>query len=84
MIEPTKQFDRMIGKGQIIHGGHPVLRWMADNCMAKEVKAHPESYVRITKGEEKNKIDGIIASIIALGEVLRFKEVTKLPMMESL
>ena len=29
MSAPTKEFYRLLMEGQIIHGGHPVLRWMA-------------------------------------------------------
>ena len=33
MSGPTKDFYRLLMEGQIIHGGHPVLRWMAGNVV---------------------------------------------------
>ena len=33
MSTPTKEFYRLLMEGQIIHAGHPVLRWMAGNVV---------------------------------------------------
>jgi phage terminase large subunit-like protein len=72
MSEPTKEFERLMITGKIIHGGHPVLRWMADNAML--VKDNNDNY-KIGKGKvSKDKVDGIVASIMAMGECIRFRE----------
>ena len=33
MSTPTKEFYRLLMEGQIVHAGHPVLRWMAGNVV---------------------------------------------------
>ena len=33
MSAPTKEFYRLLMEGRIIHGGNPVLRWMAGNVV---------------------------------------------------
>lgn len=72
MGEPTKEFERLLLDGKIIHGGHPVLRWMADNAMLR--KDVNDNYM-VGKGKvSKDKVDGIVASIIALGETIRWRE----------
>ena len=72
MSEPTKEFERLLMDGKIIHGGHPVLRWMADNAMC--IRDTNDNY-RVAKGKvSKDKVDGIIAAIMGMGEAIRFRE----------
>jgi hypothetical protein len=33
--EPSKQFERLVFAGQLDHGGHPVLKWMAGNVVIR-------------------------------------------------
>jgi hypothetical protein len=35
MGEPSKHFERLVFAGQLDHGGHPVLRWMAGNVAVR-------------------------------------------------
>ena len=63
MNEPSKQFQRLILKGQLRHGGNPILRWMARNVT---VKPDPKDTIMPRKPRAAAKIDGIVASIIAL------------------
>lgn len=82
MSEPTKEFERLLLDGKIVHGGHPVLRWMADNAML--IKDTNDNY-RVAKGKvSKDKVDGIVASIMALGEAIRYREIQGTPMMISI
>ncbi len=40
MSAPTKEFYRLLMEGKIIHGGHPVMRWMAGNvCILRHPTA---------------------------------------------
>lgn len=63
MTAPSKELLRLVLAKQIAHGGNPVLRWMADNVTAR---SDPAGNVKPDKGKSTNKIDGIVASIMAL------------------
>ena len=63
MTAPSKELLRLVLAKQIGHGGNPVLRWMADNVTARQ---DPAGNVKPDKGKSTNKIDGIVASIMAL------------------
>lgn len=63
MSGPTKNFYRLLMERQIIHGAHPVLRWMTGNV---EVDTDPAGNIKVTKAKSKEKIDGIVAAIMAL------------------
>ena len=68
MSGPTKDFYRLLMEGQIIHGGHPVLRWMAGNVV---VDTDPAGNIKVTKAKSKEKIYGIVAAIMALDRCIR-------------
>ena len=68
MSGPTKDFYRLLMEGKIIHGGHPVLRWMAGNVV---VDTDPAGNIKVTKAKAKEKIDGIVAAIMALDRCIR-------------
>ena len=68
MSGPTKDFYRLLMEGKIIHGGHPVLRWMAGNVV---VDTDPAGNIKVTKAKSKEKIDGIVAAIMALNRCIR-------------
>lgn len=59
---PTKSLKAKILSGQIDHGGHPVLSWMADNLAVDE---DPAGNVKPAKQKASDKIDGIVALIMA-------------------
>lgn len=52
MSAPTKEFYRLLMEGRIIHGGNPVLRWMAGNVV---IDTDPAGNIKV-------KIDGLAAS----------------------
>lgn len=68
MSTPTKEFYRLLMEGQIVHAGHPVLRWMAGNVV---IETDASENIKVTKAKSKEKIDGIVASIMALDRCLR-------------
>ena len=68
MSGPTKDFYRLLMEGKIVHGGHPVLRWMAGNVV---VDTDPAGNIKVTKAKSKEKIDGIVAAIMALDRCIR-------------
>lgn len=68
MSSPTKDFYKLLMEGNIIHGGHPVLRWIAGNVV---VDTDPAGNIKVTKARSKEKIDGIVAAIMALDRAQR-------------
>ena len=73
MSHPTKQFERMIYEGLIKYEYNPVLEWMLSGCVKIE---DANENVKIHKGQSNRngkRVDGIIASIMALGGSLSMK-----------
>lgn len=70
MGEATKQFERLVYAGQLDHGAHPVLRWMAQNTV---VRFDENLNYMPAKKRSAEKIDGIVASVTALA-VQMFEE----------
>lgn len=68
MSAPTEEFYRLLMDGRIIHGGNPVLRWMAGNVV---IDTDPAGNIKVTKAKSKEKIDGIVAAIMALDRCIR-------------
>ncbi len=67
MSAPSKQLEALILQKKIHHGGNPVLRWMFDNIMMKQ-----DAYGNLKPDKEKSteKIDGIIALILAISQAM--------------
>lgn len=68
MAAPTKELERLIGSGQLAHGGHPVLTWMAGNVVASKDAA---GNIKPDKAKSTEKIDGIVALIMGLDRATR-------------
>lgn len=64
MGEPSKHFERLVFAGQLDHGGHPLLRWMAGNAV---VRFDENMNFMPAKKRSAEKIDGIVAGVMALG-----------------
>ena len=62
---PTKEFEKLVLTGKIEHFGNPVLRWMLASTL---VKTDPAGNIKPDKEKSTQKIDGIVAAIMALGE----------------
>jgi phage terminase large subunit-like protein len=73
MASPTKSLETMILKKQISHGGHPVLAWMASNAV---VRHDPAGNIKPDKEKSTEKIDGIVALIMALDRALKYTDNT--------
>ena len=65
MGAPTKEFEKLVLTEKIEHFGNPVLRWMLSSTV---VKTDPAGNIKPDKEKSVQKIDGIVASIMALGE----------------
>ena len=68
MSPPSKEFYKILMEGKMIHGGNPVLRWMAGNVV---IDTDPAGNIKVTKAKSKEKIDGIVAAIMALDRCIR-------------
>lgn len=68
MNAPTKTLLRMVLGHELRHNGNPVLWWMADNVV---VKKDPAGNLKPDKEKSTQKIDGIVALIMALDRVTR-------------
>ncbi|MBR4223792.1 MAG: terminase large subunit, partial [Oscillospiraceae bacterium] len=68
MSPPTKELYKLVLERKIAHGGNPVLRWMADNIY---VRTDSAGNIKADKEKSTEKIDGIIALIMALDRCLR-------------
>lgn len=67
MAAPTAEFLRLYRSGQLQHGGDPVLRWMALNVVMQK---DPAGNLKPTKEKSRDKIDGIVALVMALGRAM--------------
>lgn len=68
MSPPTKELMKLTLEGKIAHGGHPVLSWMIDNIY---VQTDPAGNIKPDKAKSMEKIDGAVASIMALDRCIR-------------
>jgi phage terminase large subunit-like protein len=68
MSPPTKEFYKLLMQGRIIHGGNPIMRWMSGNVVMDKDAAEN---IKPTKAKSPEKIDGIVAAIMALDRCIR-------------
>lgn len=68
MSPPTKELMKLTLEEKIAHGGHPVLRWMMDNIF---VRTDPAGNIKPDKEKSTERIDGAVATIMALDRALR-------------
>ena len=71
MSPPTKEFYKLLMEGRIIHGGNPVMKWMSGNVV---VDTDPAGNIKCTKARSPEKIDGMVAAIMALDRCIRHEE----------
>lgn len=62
--DPMKSLEALVQDKRVNHDGNPVLRWMMGNVVAK-LDAKDNIFPR--KERYENKIDGVVALIMALG-----------------
>lgn len=68
MTAPTKELERLILERKIAHNGHKVLRWNVDNLV---VETDASGNIKPSKRKATEKIDGIVALIMALDRAIR-------------
>ena len=70
MSPPSKELYKLLMEGNINHGGNPVLKWMAQNVVMRQ---DPAGNIKPDKEKSVEKIDGIVAAIMALDRSIRNK-----------
>ena len=68
MSPPTKELMRIVLEHKLCHGGHPVLRWNMDNAY---VRTDPAGNLKLDKEKSTEKIDGVVALVMALDRAQR-------------
>jgi phage terminase large subunit-like protein len=68
MSAPTKELLRLTVDHKLAHGGNPVLRWMADNLVVTQDAA---GNVKPDKKKSREKIDGVVSTIMAIDRLSR-------------
>ena len=70
MSPPSKELYKLLMEGNINHGGNPVLKWMAQNVVMRQ---DPAGNIKPDKEKSVERIDGIVASIMAIDRSIRNK-----------
>ncbi len=68
MSPPTKELMKLTLEQKLAHGGQPVLRWMMDNIF---IRTDPAGNIKPDKEKSTEKIDGAVATIMALDRAIR-------------
>jgi phage terminase large subunit-like protein len=68
MSGPTKEWLRLVAARQYRHGANPVVRWQAGNLV---VRTDPSGNLKPDKARSADKIDSIVAGIMALDRAIR-------------
>jgi len=64
LSSPTKELEKIVLGKQINHAGNKVLRWMCSNLA---MKTDPAGNIKMDKSKSSEKIDGMVALVMALG-----------------
>ena len=65
---PSKDLMKLTLERKLAHNGHPVLRWNMDNIF---VRTDPAGNIKPDKEKSTEKIDGAVATIMALDRAIR-------------
>jgi len=67
MSPPTKEVETMVLKGNLAHGGNPVLAWNVSNVA---IRVDPAENKKPDKEKSIERIDGAVALIMAIGRAM--------------
>jgi phage terminase large subunit-like protein len=71
LSSPAKLLENLVSNGRLNHGGHPLLRWMADNVV---IETNADGAIKPSKKHSTEKIDGIAALVTALERAMHATE----------
>jgi phage terminase large subunit-like protein len=67
----AKDFQYLVLGQEVVHGGNPVLRWNVDNLV---VTKDPAGNIKPDKAKSTQRIDGAVASMMAIDRAIKHKE----------
>ena len=73
MSAPTKELEKLILGKQIVHDNNPAMNWMLSNVAIQE---DPAGNLKVAKNKSKEKVDGIVALVMAIGEMMSGEDLT--------
>ena len=68
---PSKHLEMLVKQGRLRHDGNPVLKWMASNVV---IRSDPNDNIKPDKLKSSDRIDGIVALVMAVNAVLSANE----------
>ena len=68
---PSKELERLVLDGDLVHGGHPLLRWCVGNVA---IETDPAGNIKPSKAKSTERIDGVAATVTALALAIRNDE----------
>lgn len=71
MSFPSKIFEKLALEFKLYHKGDPLLRWMMGNVV---LQRDPSGNIKPDKAKSGEKIDGVVAAVMSIGEMLTFEE----------
>lgn len=71
MNPATRELERLVLSEELRHGGHPVLNWMMGNVMIDQDR---EGHQKPSKRKSTERIDGVVALVMAIGGVMTHKD----------
>lgn len=70
MSAPTKEIERLIFMNELDHGNNPVMKWQCSNVA---IQTDPAENIKIAKNKSTEKVDGMVALAMAIGESMNEK-----------
>ena len=67
MSVPTKDLEARVSRHELNFLGNPVIRWMFRNVV---IYRDPNANIKLDKARSRNKIDGVVATVDAIGGYL--------------
>jgi phage terminase large subunit-like protein len=66
---PTRELEKLVLSRKLNHLGNPVLAWMISNV---EIMEDSSGNIKPSKGRSSEKIDGVLSTVMAIGERMTF------------
>jgi phage terminase large subunit-like protein len=70
LSEPSKDLEARVVSGKVRHAGNPILRFCVSNAVINRDSA---GNIKPDKSKAADKIDGVIATVVALSRLIRVK-----------
>ena len=67
------KLEKLILGKQIVHDNNPAMNWMLSNVAIQE---DPAGNLKVAKNKSKEKVDGIVALVMAIGEMMSGEDLT--------